>query len=1159
MSQLAASFASLAPEYREVIRLAQEQHEISITPLQELLGGWSGAAVYLVSVAFKDSHRVEHYVLKLDRKKLKARSDEITRHNRALASAPAEFARRHMAQMAFERIEQDGVIAIFYAIAGQSLLNYRPLSRYERQDQLKQLFEATYNYLLDEWNQHMSVDQALHPQKILERWLGFRLQPDGNIERFLSSVLSIPPETPGFIIHGKIFPNPLVYARHVDLWSTARQIDVISGFIHGDLNANNILAEFSPDNARMDGYYLIDFALFKEGLPLLYDQRYLETSYLIFKLAQIPFPRLVELLTDMGEDEELDPALAPVELAGIRQVIGAARDTFREWVRERYPSLSDDLWGQYWLAGVAAGLSYTHKIGLPDEARLVGLIFAAANLKRYATLFGVPEPSQVHQLYDPGQFAPGPRPAGAVVPPSLQPPHNLPVQPTTFIGRSEQIAAARHLLASQDVRLVTLSGPGGTGKTRLGIQVASELLDRFPDGIFFVSLAEVSQPELVVSKIAQQLEVREGGSRPLVENVKSYLADKHMLLLLDNFEQVASAAPLVAELLAAAPNLKVLVTSRIILNLQGEHVYPVPPLETPSATLPASINDLSAIESIRLFLDRAQAASPDFSLTEKNAAAVAEICRHLDGLPLAIELAAARLNLLSPQAIQARLGDRLKLLTGGARDLPARQWALRDTIDWSYGLLGEPEQVLFACLGVFVGGFDLEAAETVCKSAVNLDILDGITSLVNNSLVRREVIGDGQPRLRMLETIRQYALERLDELGKTEVLRREHAHYYAGKLIEEMGFKIYSTEATTWLNWIESELDNIEATLVWSQSNEENLELGPPLIAFLTWFWYRRGYFHEGRRWAERVLASPVARQGSLGRAMVLQGCSLLAMWQADLPTAQNRAEECLKLWERLKGDRFLGIALMNSGIVLINMGEDAAAHPILERAQKLFREIDDPYFYSITLVHLGNVALGLGDLQEARSWLDQAHSHSQEIGEDWTISFALNNLGEVARVQGDYDQAGKYYQQSEALLRGMGDKGDLARLIHNRGYVALQAGDYAGAETRFRESLTLFHRLGNQRGIAESLAGLGGLRSAQGQPRQGAELLGAAHALMQDAGAAWWPADRAEIERILQAIRSNLDADVFDAAWTAGKDLALEQAIELSAQEFSAGEHGRS
>jgi len=1145
MPQLANTFTSLPPEYQAVIRLAQEQHEISITPLQELVGGWSKAAVYLVSVAFQDSNRVEHYVLKLDRKNPKARSDEFTRHSRALAGAPPGFGRQHMAEMAFERTEQDGAIAIFYAIAGQSLLDYRPLSRYERQGQLKELFKATYHHLLDEWNEQMSIDQALHPQEILERWLGFRLQPGGSIERFLSDDLRIQPETPGFIVNERILPNPLAYARQMSSWGDARPIDAIGGFIHGDLNTNNILAKFSPDNTRIDGYYLIDFALFKEGLPLLYDQRYLEISYLILKLSQVPFTRLVDLLSNMSEVESLDPASAPVELAGVRQVIFAARDTFREWVQERYPSLTDDLWGQYWLAGAAAGLSYTHKAGLPDEARLLGLIYAAANLKRYGALFGIPGPSQVQRLYDPDR-SPGFQAAGPIPTLSRKALHNLPIQPTAFIGRTEQINGALDLLTHQGVRLVTLSGPGGTGKTRLAIQVASNLLDHFPDGIFFVSLAEINQPELVKSKIAQQLEVREAGSRPLLENLKSYLSDKQLLLVLDNFEQVISAAPLVAELLSAAGDLKILVTSRVILNLQGEHIYTVPPLKTPSASVMATMDDLADIESVQLFLDRAQSASPDFFLTEKNAPAVAKICQRLDGLPLAIELAAARLNTLTPQAILAHLNDRLKLLTGGARDLPARQWTLRDTIDWSYELLEEPEQILFACLGVFAGGFNLEAAEAVYSSEADLDILNGITSLVNSSLLRRRITSDGQPRFGMLETIREYALERLEELGKREALEREHAHYYAGKLTGEMGYKIYSSEANSWLNWIETEFDNIGATLAWSQNNKEGLELGPPLIAFLTWFWYRRGYFHEGRRWAERVLGSAAAREGSLGRAMALQGCSLLAMWQADLPTALDRAEECLKLWEHQKEDRFLGIALMNKGIVLINMGEDAAAHPILTRAQKLFNEIDDHYFYATTLVHLGNVALGLGDPDEALGWLKQANSQSQEIGEEWTISFALNNLGEVARVQGDYERAGRYYRQSEALLRGMGDQGDLARLIHNLGYVDLQAGDLTAAGNRFRESLAMFRRLGNQRGIAECLAGLGGLSSAQSRPLQGVKLLSKAHALMEVAGAAWWPADRTEIERTLQTTRANLDEATFEDAWAAGKGMTLEGAIDL-------------
>jgi predicted ATPase len=1152
MTQLATGFSSLPPEYQEVIRLAQEKLGIIVSPLQELLGGWSGAAVYLVSVSFLGSNRVEHYVLKLDRKNPKARSDEIVRHQQAHDSAPAEFARHHMAEIAFERIEQDGTIAIFYEIAGQSLLSYRPLSHYERQAQLVTIFQATYNYLLEGWNAHKTVEQGLHPQQILKRWLGFRLEADQPVEQFLSAFLKIRPETPGFIIHQQIFPNPLVYARQLDAWSDARPIDVLSGFIHGDLNANNILVKLSSEVSRIEGYYLIDFALFKEGLPLLYDQRYLEMSYLILKLSQVPFQRLVELLVGMGDEKSNDPGLAPVELAGVSQLIKTARESFAEWVRERHPSLSDDLWGQYWLAGVAAGLSYTHKTAMPDEARLAGLVFAAANLKRYTSLFGIPGPDMVRQLYETRPFASELRADGAITAISHPPLHNLPTQATTFIGRADQVAGVQDLLTRQDIRLITLWGPGGTGKTRLAIQVAAGLLDRFSDGVLFVSLAEVSQPELVASKIAQPLEVREGGSRPLLENIKSYLRDKRMLLVLDNFEQVVLVAPLVTELLAAAPELKVLVTSRKILNLRGEHVYPVPPLKIPLASDLPAVPDLEAIESIQLFIDRAQAANPGFSLTEKNAAAIAAICQRLDGLPLAIELTAARLNLLPLDAILARLDHRLKLLTGGARDLPARQRTLRDTIEWSYGLLDEHEQGLFARLGVFVGGFDLEAAEVICSSKVDSDVFEGIAGLVNGSLLQREESATGRPRFRMLETLREYALERLEELGEGEEMRQRHAHFYAGKLIDEMGFKIYHAKANTWLNWIESELDNIEATLAWTQSTAQGLEMGPPLIAYLTWFWYRRGYFHEGRRWAERVLASPAAREGSLGRAMALQGSSLLAMWQADLPTATSRANECLDLWQGLQDDRFLALAYMNSGVVLINMGEDSAAHPVLVKAQELFKAVDDPCFFTITSVHLGNVALGLGNTQEAQGWLDRAYSLSRENGEDWTISFALNNLGELARVKGDYLQAGECYQQSEALLREMGDKGDLARLIHNQGCIALHADDYVGAETHFRQSLSMFRRLGNQRGIAECLAGLAGLSAAQGQYPLGARLLGAAHALMNNARAAWWPADRIEIERYLHDIRSNLAEEVFDNAWAAGKNLSLEQAVALASTKFA-------
>jgi predicted ATPase len=430
-------------------------------------------------------------------------------------------------------------------------------------------------------------------------------------------------------------------------------------------------------------------------------------------------------------------------------------------VEANHPSLHDDLWGQYWLAGVAAGLNYTHKAGLPDEQRLAGLIYAAANLKRYATIFKLPMPTNVELLYDENQINEDSQykiKAKQII-------INLPIPPTPFIGRAKQIDAIKELLMGTQTRLVTLMGPGGAGKTRLSLQVAQELLDQFPNGVYFVPLADDTDTTQFISRVAQQLEVREGG-RPLLDNVKDYLRDKRMLLVLDNFEQLVSAAPVVADLLAATSQLKIITSSRIALNLHGERGFPVPPLELPQTENGLTMESLLGNESILLFVGRAQAVHPSFTLTKDNASAVAEICRRLDGLPLALELAAARIKLLQPQAILSRLDDKLKLLTGGARDLPTRHQALRNTLEWSYDLLNQDEKILYARLSVFIGGFTFEAAEEVCNADGKLDILDGLTSLVNNSLLRQEETSDGESRFGMLETIRAYALERLSESGE---------------------------------------------------------------------------------------------------------------------------------------------------------------------------------------------------------------------------------------------------------------------------------------------------------------------------------------------------------------------------------------------------------
>jgi hypothetical protein len=443
--KLTTDFQSLPEEFQHIIRLAQDTNKITVAPLQLLVGGWSGAVVYLVSVSSNDTNRVEHCILKLDRKGKNAKSDEVTRHNTVMSKATPEFARDHIAELAFDKIEHEGAIAIFYRIAGQSLLKYLPLSRYERQNQLKALFTQTNTVLLDEWNGNANFEQAIHPQKVLHRWLAFRLDAGGNIERFLQETCGVNPDVAGLLINGHVFPNPLLLARKAEAWGRARAIDVAIGFIHGDLNTNNILVKFADDKESLDGYYLIDFALFKENMPLLYDQRYLEMSYLMHAMSQISFTKCVNFLTLLAVADVPDPQKVPIEMSGVSAVIGAARSAFAKWVEANHPSLHDDLWGQYWLAGVAAGLSYTHKAGQPDEQRLAGLIFAAANLKRYATIFKLPMPTNVELLYDENQINEDSQTTSK----AKQTKNNLPVQPTPFIGRTKQLAAIKELLMDQ--------------------------------------------------------------------------------------------------------------------------------------------------------------------------------------------------------------------------------------------------------------------------------------------------------------------------------------------------------------------------------------------------------------------------------------------------------------------------------------------------------------------------------------------------------------------------------------------------------------------------------------------------------------------------------------------------------------------------------------
>ncbi len=762
--------------------------------------------------------------------------------------------------------------------------------------------------------------------------------------------------------------------------------------------------------------------------------------------------------------------------------------------------------------------------------------------------------------------------------------HNLPPSFTPLIGREPEVEAACALLRRPEVRLLTLVGTGGVGKTRLGLAVAQVLLDDFADGVSFVPLATVSDPARVLTAIAKALGLWEVGDLPLEDQVRVVLSDRHLLLLLDNFEHLLEAAPQLLVLLASCPRLSMLVTSRAALHLSGEQEFPVPPLALPDLAQLPEPQALAQLAAVRLFVLRAQAVQPAFELTEANARTIAEICVRLDGLPLAIELAAARSKLLPPQALLKRLKHRLSVLTGGARDLPARQQALRNTLQWSYSLLSQEEQHLFRWLAIFVGGCTLEAAEVVCQQDNNQSsrVLEGVASLLDKSLLQQTAREGEEPRLLMLETIREFGLEQLHQQGELEAARRAHARYYLA-LVETAESHLLGPDQLLWLARLEQDLDNLRAILqAATPGGAEEVELALRLAGALRLFWIGHGHLREGRDVLERLLADTRAIAAPM-RLKALNALGVILWGQSDARGLAQVADEALAL-AREQGDRVpLTIAMtQRATAMMLGRGDYTAAQACLQEALSEARALGDLFTLVSALMSLGRLAeyqraaqqaipwfeegvalcravgekvlmatvlmlfaqaeLSLGHAVRAQPLLEEALSIGRELGNIPAIALIFNMLGRLTLQQGELRQAEAFLTDSDRLAREVGDQHNLALRSHLllAGLAAL-GGDYATARRRYEEGLATALALGHTNLIASGLKGLGCVAAAQGLYTWAAVLWGTAEPLRESRSAAIAPGF---YERMVVVVRSQLGEPAFEEAKAQGRSLTAAQAL---------------
>jgi predicted ATPase/DNA-binding XRE family transcriptional regulator len=768
--------------------------------------------------------------------------------------------------------------------------------------------------------------------------------------------------------------------------------------------------------------------------------------------------------------------------------------------------------------------------------------------------------------------------------------HNLPPLLTSFVGRTQETNALRALLGRSDVRLITLTGPGGIGKTRLALHVVVQLDTPPAHGIFFVDLAPLRAFELVATVIMRSLDIQAQPGQSLAAALAAFLHDKQLLLVLDNFEHVAQAAPLLAELLEHAPGLKILATSRMALHILGEHEFAVPALVLPASHTPPTQALLAVSSAVALFVERARAITANLSLTDEHMGAIADICIQLEGIPLAIELAAARVQLLSPIAIRARLGSRMTLLSGGLRYAPERHQSLRAVVAWSYDLLDPDAQLLFARLGVLVGKYLIDAAEAIGTIPDDrpIDVLNSLTLLLDHNLLQRGVGANGEPEFMMLEVLREHALERLAEHGETEALRQHHAQYYLA-FAEVATTGVPGPQQKVWLDRLEWHHSNLRAALHWSFDQHQD-ELAARLCIALWRFWMAHGHTYEGRRWLDACLTRRASLPAMLC-ADILYAAAALAAMQAEYPRVIELSEESLSLAraaadkERIartlgligliatyQGNHTRAAALTEEALILrreigdksgiadeLNRlgvlaqlrGQYEQAEAIYTEALTLFREIKDAWGSAMVLNNQGETMRIQGKFTEAKRALQEGLSLQRDIGEKRGISISLGNLSHIALYQRDYEQVKFLCEECLTLSQEMGSKSEIAGTFNILGYAALYQKDLASSISWFAQSLDLQQESGYQEGRIWSLEGIAGAAAEAGQLACAVRLWAAADALRASMGIPMAAADRDEYEQRIRAARASLDAATWAALWADGQALTLDQAITYALDEI--------